>query len=157
MFEDGPKYLKAFLQSLIVNPFWDISFKAEVIAKASPKFVADGITPCYCPLHNRFIAYYKAVGTFATYSDFGMQCTFRCNGVFSNHVGLRAHLNDVGSWHHKLIKYFIMELYDPKPDIYDQRIVPDKNDKEKRDQMKDSVEDKCKPTYENKEEHEVVG
>ena len=53
-----------------------------------------------------------------------MEYKARCNGIFRNSSGLRAYLTDVESWHHKLIKFFLNEIYDTKPDKYDERIVP---------------------------------
>ena len=78
----------------------------------------------FFPLKKRFYSYFEAVGSSAIYSDFRMECKARCNGIFRHSKELKAHLTDVEIWHHKLIKCFIIELYEVKPDpYYENRLI----------------------------------
>ena len=56
-----------------------------------------------------------------------------------------------------MIFYFLIELYDPKPDKYDDRIVPLPIDHVKTDYPKETITEKSASTDEQKEVHEVVG
>ena len=47
-----------------------------------------------------------------------MECKATGNGIFYESLHLKEHLSDVESWHHNLIKYFIIEMYEVKPDTY---------------------------------------
>ena len=54
-----------------------------------------------------------------------MKCEGNKTGRFNSDVALKTHCTDMESWYHKMVQYLAIELFEVKPDSYEEHIVPD--------------------------------
>ena len=112
--------------------------KQEEVNKKQKKKNSCADFPCYYPLYKQFDGWYEFTKTSHIRNGLGMICREDKTGRFNSDVALKQHCTNVESWYHKMVQYLATELFEVKPDSYEEHIVPD-IDAAWRDRVDDRV------------------
>ena len=100
-----------YLQVLCVNSVWSLGYRMS-ISVTEAEFSSVHYLPCWCPCHKRFKPYYDHMNNAFLSHNECLECSR--SKAFQSPRAFKAHLHDTDDWIHKLILFFVTELYENK-------------------------------------------